>query len=112
MEGGMAKVLGIGGVFVKAPDPAALSAWYARVLGIEMQDWGGAIWPPPDRGFSIWSAHKADTTYFDPSPHGLMVNLMVDDIDGVLRHARPRASSAGREEGSSAASPGSWTRSA
>ena len=96
----MAKVLGIGGVFVKAPDPPGLSAWYARVLGFKTEDWGGAIFPPPDRGFSLWSPHKADTTYFDPSPHALMVNLMVDDIDGVLAHAAAEGvEPLGREDG-------------
>jgi len=96
----MAKVLGIGGVFVKAPDTGALSAWYGRVLGFPIEEWGGAMWPPPDRGFSIWSAHKADTTYFDPSPHALMVNLMVDDIDGVLAQAAAEGvEPLGREDG-------------
>jgi predicted enzyme related to lactoylglutathione lyase len=99
-EDGMAKVLGIGGVFVKAQDTAALAAWYGRVLGFPIEEWGGAMWPPPDRGFSIWSAHKADTTYFDPSPHALMVNLMVDDIDGVLAHAAAEGvEPLGREDG-------------
>ena len=37
----MAKVLGLGGIFFKAEDPAAVRAWYARVLGFEVLDWGG-----------------------------------------------------------------------
>ena len=32
----MARVTGIGGVFLKARDPKALSAWYAQHLGIKM----------------------------------------------------------------------------
>ena len=32
----MARVLGIGGVFFKAKDPAALSIWYRDVLGLEV----------------------------------------------------------------------------
>ena len=40
----MAKVLGIGGVFVKAADTAALEAWYQRVLGFEASEYGGAMW--------------------------------------------------------------------
>ena len=84
----MAKVLGIGGVFFKAVDPKALSAWYARVLGMEIADWGGAVFPHPARGRTVWSPFKADTTYFDPSPHAFMVNLIVDDLDGVLARAK------------------------
>lgn len=34
----MAKVLGVGGVFFKTKDASALRAWYARVLGLEMDD--------------------------------------------------------------------------
>ena len=36
----MARVTGIGGVFIKSPDPKALAAWYAKHLGIQMNDWG------------------------------------------------------------------------
>ncbi|HQR91579.1 MAG TPA: VOC family protein, partial [Caulobacter sp.] len=38
----MARVLGLGGVFFKAADPAAVREWYARVLGFTVHDWGGA----------------------------------------------------------------------
>ena len=51
----MARVLGIGGVFFKAEDPKAIGDWYARVLGFDIQDWGGATWPPPPLGYSVWS---------------------------------------------------------
>jgi hypothetical protein len=37
----MKRVTGIGGVFFKARDPAALRAWYQRHLGIDVQAWGG-----------------------------------------------------------------------
>ena len=86
----MAKVLGIGGVFFKAADQAAVGDWYRRVLGFDIQSegWCGAMWPPPDRGYSVWSAFKADSTYFDPSPHAFMINFMVDDLDGVLAQAK------------------------
>lgn len=96
----MGKVIGVGGVFVKAPDPAVLGEWYARVLGFEIQEWGGAMWPPAGRGHSVWSPFAASSDYFDPSPHGLMVNLMVDDLDGVLTHAAAEgADILGREDG-------------
>lgn len=36
----MAKVLGIGGIFFKTTGPADLREWYARVLGLEIPDWG------------------------------------------------------------------------
>lgn len=84
----MGKVLGIGGVFFKASDLPAVREWYARVLGLEMADWGGVIFPAVATGYQVWSAFAADTKYFDPSPHALMVNLMVDDLDAVLTQVK------------------------
>ena len=79
----MAQVLGFGGVFFKAEDPAAVGDWYRRVLGFEVEDWGGATFKAHGRGQQVWSPHAADTRYFEPSAHPFMVNLMVDDLDGV-----------------------------
>jgi catechol 2,3-dioxygenase-like lactoylglutathione lyase family enzyme len=84
----MARVLGIGGVFFKAIDPKELGDWYARVLGFEVAGWGGARFPHPDRGCTVWSPFAADTTYFDPSPYAFMISLIVDDLDGVLARAK------------------------
>jgi predicted enzyme related to lactoylglutathione lyase len=84
----MARVLGVGGVFFKAVDLAAVRDWYRRVLGFEVEEWGGVQFPPRARDFTVWGAFAADTTYFDPSPHAIMVNLIVDDLDGVLARAR------------------------
>jgi predicted enzyme related to lactoylglutathione lyase len=83
----MATVLGIGGLFVKADDPEALGAWYARVLGFELSDHGGAMWPPPADGYTLWSPFKADSDYFAPSRLPVMLNLRVDDLDGMVARA-------------------------
>lgn len=83
----MARVLGIGGVFFKAADPAALAAWYHRVLGLEVQSWGGAVFRGPHDSAQVWAAFPADTGHFEPSKSTFMINLVVDDIDGVLAHA-------------------------
>ncbi len=37
----MTRVTGIGGIFLKAKDPATLRAWYKKHLGIDVQAWGG-----------------------------------------------------------------------
>ena len=84
----MAKVLGVGGLFFKAADPKGLAAWYHRVLGIEVQGWGGAIFHHPDRGVVVWTPFAANTEYFAPSKADFMVNLIVDDLDGVLAKVR------------------------
>jgi catechol 2,3-dioxygenase-like lactoylglutathione lyase family enzyme len=83
----MSHVSGIGSVFFKARDPAALSAWYRDVLGLDVQDRGGAVFPagggdrPP--AYAVWSPFPADTEYFAPSTREFMVNLRVDDLDGL-----------------------------
>jgi catechol 2,3-dioxygenase-like lactoylglutathione lyase family enzyme len=83
----MAKVLGLGGVFFKAEDPAAVRDWYARVLGFDIHDWGGAVFKPVKGGSTNWSAFSADTRYFEPSTAPFMINFIVDDIDGLLAKA-------------------------
>ena len=89
------RVRGIGGVFFKAADPAALAAWYRRHLGmgIGMEGFNGAtlFWNRADTGeraYSVWSPFAADTRYFEPSTKDFMINLRVDDLDGVLADLR------------------------
>ncbi|ALL14011.1 VOC family protein [Caulobacter henricii] len=83
----MAKVLGLGGIFFKAADPVAVRDWYARVLGFEVHDWGGVVFDHPKVGATNWSPFAADTQYFEPSQAGFMINLIVDDLDGLLARA-------------------------
>jgi catechol 2,3-dioxygenase-like lactoylglutathione lyase family enzyme len=83
----MARVLGIGGVFFKSPSPKATCEWYKRVLGLEVTDWGGVSFPPLTLGETVWSPFKADTTHFAPSTSNMMINFVVDDLDGILAHA-------------------------
>jgi predicted enzyme related to lactoylglutathione lyase len=84
----MAKVLGIGGIFFKTANGGEVSAWYQRVLGIEITDWGGAIFPQQGRSYQVWTPMQANTGYFEPSIQPYMVNFIVDDLDGVLVRAR------------------------
>jgi predicted enzyme related to lactoylglutathione lyase len=87
----VAKVLGVGGVFFKSADVGALAAWYGRVLGVEIGEWGGffpATGPASKPGAgTVYSPFPATTTSFAPSTHDFMINLMVDDLDGVLARA-------------------------
>ena len=83
----MAGILGIGGVFFLAEDGDAIRDWYRDVLGFNIEDWGGAMFQHPDRGYTVWSPFKADSTYFAPSTLPFMINLIVDDMDAVLAKA-------------------------
>ncbi|RNF84203.1 VOC family protein [Montanilutibacter psychrotolerans] len=87
------RVHGLGGVFFKADDPAALSQWYADHLGIPMEGWGGAVLPwnrvdTGERACTVWSPFSADTRYFEPSTKPFMLNFRVDDLDATLAALR------------------------
>ncbi|MFN7222242.1 MAG: VOC family protein [Burkholderiales bacterium] len=90
----MKRVVGIGGIFFKSPDPAALAAWYKRHLGIAVEEWGGAAFrlDPQLRdnpnAATVWSPFKQDTTYFAPSTSTFMVNYRVEDLHGVIAALR------------------------
>jgi predicted enzyme related to lactoylglutathione lyase len=90
----MKRVTGIGGIFFKARDPAALGAWYQKHLGIPLEAWGGAAfrWAgehnPAGVGTTIWNPFAADTSYFAPSSAPFMVNYRVDDLHALLAALR------------------------
>ena len=83
----MAKVLGVGGVFFKSPDPKRLYDWYAKWLGMEFEAWGTAFYPKtmPATGQTVWSAFDSNTNYFSPSEKEFMFNLIVDDLEAALQ---------------------------
>ena len=84
----MAKVLGVGGVFVQSADPKALREWYGRVLGFAAESWGGVIFPSlPAGGQTVWSAAPVGAKNFAPSTRDVMLNYVVDDLEGVLARA-------------------------
>ncbi len=85
----MPKILGLGGLFFKSADPAELCAWYGKVLGLEVAEWGGVVFTPDAAAAhpgaaTVFSPFKADSDYFAPSEKGFMFNLMVDDLDAML----------------------------
>ena len=42
----MAKVLGVGGVFFKSPDPQKLCDWYSQWLGLNIESESGMSFVP------------------------------------------------------------------
>ena len=88
----MKRVTGIGGVFIKAKDPAKLRAWYKTHLGIDVQTWGGAAFHwvdaagAPVKGTTAWFI--GDGSNFDPSNASFMINYRVADLHELLRLLR------------------------
>jgi catechol 2,3-dioxygenase-like lactoylglutathione lyase family enzyme len=88
----MKRVTGIGGIFFKSKDPGALGAWYRDHLGLDVTDWGGAIFnwggPGSEQGMTIWSAFSSDTTYLEPGTASFMINFRVADLHALLAALR------------------------
>jgi predicted enzyme related to lactoylglutathione lyase len=89
----MARVTGIGGVFLRARDPKSLSAWYVKHLGITLSEYGGAtfLWTdeiPATTGMTTWSLFPEDSKNFGPGnekgPQQAMINYRVDNLDELL----------------------------
>ena len=88
----MARVTGLGGVFYKVADPQATQAWYQEHLGIG-GEWG-ATFRYADEGsddpYSLLSPFRQGTDYMDPSTADFMINLRVDDLDGMIAQLQAR----------------------
>ncbi|UWX04710.1 VOC family protein [Pseudoxanthomonas sp. NC8] len=88
----MKRVTGIGGIFFKANDPAALAGWYRDHLGLDVAGWNGAIFnwggDGSPAGVTVWSPFAADTTYMAPGTASFMVNFRVADLDALLAALR------------------------
>jgi len=83
------RVTGIGGIFFKAKDPAALKAWYEKNLGMRMVQSGTNFeWhqgaDSTKKGFTLWAPFRETTKYFQPSDKQFMINYRVEQLDALL----------------------------
>jgi predicted enzyme related to lactoylglutathione lyase len=87
----MKRVTGIGGIFFKCEDTEKQKAWYAKHLGMQMNDWGGSIFwwrdleNPEKKCSTSWSTFKKDTTYLAPSKKDFMFNYRVENLEELLK---------------------------
>jgi len=90
----MKRVTGIGGIFFTARDPVTLRTWYQEHLGIDVQDWGGAVFRWTDAegnattGSTVWSVSDAGGSDFAPSTSSFMVNYRVADLHALVHELR------------------------
>ena len=85
------KVIGVGGVFLRCRQLEQTRAWYAKHLGIQMESWGAQFshtYDPNPTAYTVLSFFKEDAEYFAPSSTGFMLNLRVDDLDGLVAQLR------------------------
>jgi|SRR5690606_24362681 len=88
----MKRVIGIGGIFFKSKDPAALRAWYQKHLGIDSETWGavfkwnsGEVKEQNKEFYTAWSPFSEDTNYYAPSQKPFMVNYIVADLVELVK---------------------------
>ncbi|MER5602290.1 VOC family protein [Streptomyces sp. NPDC002265] len=90
----MERVLGIGGYFMRATDPVALSAWYRDCLGLDVDDNG--VWHQGD-GPTVFATFAADTDYFGSGAQQTMLNFRVGDLEAMLAQLRAQGADVAKE---------------
>ena len=81
----MERVVGIGGYFLRAADPAALSTWYRENLGLDTDEHGE--WHQ-EAGATVFAPFAADTDYFGSRTQQTMLNFRVRDLEAMLAQLR------------------------
>jgi predicted enzyme related to lactoylglutathione lyase len=83
----MARVTGIGGVFIRARDPAALAKWYEKHLGIVEKPGEGISFrwseDPDPNALTVFSIFDADDDYWERT-QPVMLNFRVDGLDELI----------------------------
>ncbi len=88
------KVTGVGGVFFFSDNPQELQNWYAKNLGFEINEWGGASFDsrsvdkPEEINSLQWNPFKQGSEYFAPSKKGFMINYRVQNIEGLVNQLK------------------------
>lgn len=87
----MAKVTGLGGVFYVVKDPAATRVWYRDTLGIDGEYGPQLDWSEEtgDKPYSLIS-HFTDDQYIKPGTGSFMINLRVDDLEGMVEQLKAK----------------------
>jgi hypothetical protein len=78
-------VTGIGGFFFRSNDPEGLAAWYLKHLGVGAPP-GVYVWNQR-AGPTVFAPFRENSDYFSADKRW-MLNLRVDDLDGLLAALR------------------------
>ncbi|PKP50753.1 MAG: glyoxalase [Bacteroidetes bacterium HGW-Bacteroidetes-11] len=84
------KVTGIGGIFFFSDSPEETREWYAKNLGLEVNDYGSSFEfrnanRPDEINYLQWSPFKSGSKYFLPSKKEFMINYRVQNIEGLVK---------------------------
>lgn len=84
------KVTGIGGIFFFSDNLEETRDWYAKNLGLEINEWGSSSFEfrnvnkPEEIGSLQWCPFKKGSEYFAPSKKEFMINYRVQNIEGLV----------------------------
>jgi predicted enzyme related to lactoylglutathione lyase len=83
------KVTGVGGIFFFSDNPKETREWYAKNLGVEVNDYGSSfesrnVQRPEEIMILQWSPFKKGSEYFAPSKKEFMINYRVQNIQGLV----------------------------
>lgn len=83
------RVTGVGGIFFKSADTKAAKEWYAKNLGLVMNEYGSTFESrnanrPEEINYLQWSVFSDKTKYFDPSKKDFMINYRVQNIEALV----------------------------
>ena len=83
------RVLGIGGLFFRSPDPKALAEWYQQHLGIDPTptEKQHTVWQQ-SAGPTVFAPFPANTDYFGSPQQAWMVNFRVRNLDAMAEQLR------------------------
>ncbi|MGP1351969.1 MAG: VOC family protein [Parasphingopyxis sp.] len=85
----MERVLGIGGFFFRAQDPAALALWYRDNLGVDLTPQTYEVEPwQQEAGPTVFGPFSATTEYFGRPEQMWMINFRVADLDAMAAQLR------------------------
>ena len=84
------RVTGIGGIFFFSDNPGATKEWYARNLGLELNNYGSTFEfrnanRPDEINYLQWSPFRKGSRYFIPSKREFMINYRVQHIEALVK---------------------------
>jgi predicted enzyme related to lactoylglutathione lyase len=87
------KVTGVGGIFFFSDNPKQTREWYAKNLGLEVNDWGSTfrsrdVNNPDEINALQWSPFKKGSEYFAPSKKEFMINYRVQNIEALVERLK------------------------
>src|ERR1700677_1148651 len=90
----MERVLGIGGYFMRAADPAALGAWYRDRLGLDADENG--LWRQ-GTGQTVFATFGSETGYFGSRAHQTPLNFRARGPEAMLAQLRAKGADVAKE---------------